>query len=70
MTTYAYVHDGADIYRRSFAIIRAEADLARLPPATHDMVVDDKNAAAQSSRAIKEVVNASRNKTALTGKAA
>src|SRR5579859_4384648 len=39
MTTYAYVHDGADIYRRSFAIIRAEADLARLPPATHDLVV-------------------------------
>jgi precorrin-8X/cobalt-precorrin-8 methylmutase len=39
MTTYAYVHDGADIYRRSFAIIRAEADLAHLPPATHDLVV-------------------------------
>jgi precorrin-8X/cobalt-precorrin-8 methylmutase len=39
MTTYAYVRDGADIYRRSFAIIRAEADLAHLPPATHDLVV-------------------------------
>src|SRR4029079_6802763 len=25
----AYVRDGAEIYRRSFAIIRAEADLAR-----------------------------------------
>jgi precorrin-8X/cobalt-precorrin-8 methylmutase len=39
MTTYAYVRDGADIYRRSFAIIRAEADLAHLPPATHGLVV-------------------------------
>ncbi|MBO3749641.1 precorrin-8X methylmutase [Streptosporangiaceae bacterium NEAU-GS5] len=28
---YGYVRDGAEIYRRSFAIIRAEADLARLP---------------------------------------
>jgi precorrin-8X/cobalt-precorrin-8 methylmutase len=26
---YDYVHDGDDIYRRSFEIIRAEADLAR-----------------------------------------
>ena len=26
---YDYVRDGAEIYRRSFAIIRAEADLAR-----------------------------------------
>jgi len=26
---FAYVRDGAEIYRRSFAIIRAEADLAR-----------------------------------------
>lgn len=24
-----YIRDGAEIYRRSFAIIRAEADLAR-----------------------------------------
>jgi hypothetical protein len=38
--------------------------------ASHSMLTDDKNAAAQSSRAIKEVVNASRNNTALTGKAA
>jgi precorrin-8X/cobalt-precorrin-8 methylmutase len=29
MTSYDYVRDGAEIYRRSFAIIRAEADLAR-----------------------------------------
>ncbi|MFL6124185.1 precorrin-8X methylmutase [Actinophytocola sp.] len=27
-----YLKDGADIYRRSFATIRAEADLAGLPP--------------------------------------
>jgi len=27
-----YIRDGAEIYRRSFAIIRAEADLSGLPP--------------------------------------
>ncbi len=27
-----YVRDGAEIYRRSFATIRSEADLARVPP--------------------------------------
>jgi len=31
MTTYDYEKDGAAIYRRSFATIRAEADLAGLP---------------------------------------
>lgn len=35
----AYVADGAEIYRRSFAIIRAEADLAALPSDAHDVVV-------------------------------
>jgi precorrin-8X/cobalt-precorrin-8 methylmutase len=29
MSRFAYIRDGAEIYRRSFAIIRAEADLAR-----------------------------------------
>ena len=29
MTAHSYVRDAADIYRRSFATIRAEADLAR-----------------------------------------
>ncbi len=29
---YEYEHDGAKIYQRSFAIIRAEADLARFSP--------------------------------------
>ncbi|MGC1579187.1 MAG: precorrin-8X methylmutase, partial [Beijerinckiaceae bacterium] len=28
-TRFAYIRDGAEIYRRSFAIIRAEADLRR-----------------------------------------
>jgi hypothetical protein len=28
---YEYEKDGAEIYRRSFATIRAETDLARLP---------------------------------------
>ncbi len=39
MTPYAYLRDAAEIYRRSFAIIRAEADLAHLPPSVHDVVV-------------------------------
>jgi len=30
--TRSYIRDGAEIYRRSFATIRAEADLAALPP--------------------------------------
>ena len=29
---HQYVRDGDEIYRRSFATIRAEADLSRLPP--------------------------------------
>jgi precorrin-8X/cobalt-precorrin-8 methylmutase len=29
MSTRSYIRDGAEIYRRSFAIIRAESDLAR-----------------------------------------
>jgi precorrin-8X/cobalt-precorrin-8 methylmutase len=29
---YEYIRDGAEIYRRSFAIIRSEADLARFTP--------------------------------------
>jgi precorrin-8X/cobalt-precorrin-8 methylmutase len=35
----AYVADGPEIYRRSFAIIEAEADLAHLPADAHDVVV-------------------------------
>jgi precorrin-8X/cobalt-precorrin-8 methylmutase len=36
---YAYVRDGAEIYRRSFAIIRAEADLARFSPEEEKIAV-------------------------------
>jgi precorrin-8X/cobalt-precorrin-8 methylmutase len=32
LTAHDYIRDGAEIYRRSFAIIRAEADLARFAP--------------------------------------
>lgn len=35
----AYVADGPEIYRRSFAIIRAEADLHRLPADADDLAV-------------------------------
>ncbi|MBO3742769.1 precorrin-8X methylmutase [Actinoplanes sp. NEAU-H7] len=34
-----YVHDGAEIYRRSFATIRAEADLSGLPEDVSRVVV-------------------------------
>jgi precorrin-8X/cobalt-precorrin-8 methylmutase len=32
LSRYPYIRDGAEIYRRSFAIIRNEADLARFAP--------------------------------------
>src|SRR5579871_5415914 len=35
----AYLRDGAAIYERSFAIIRAEADLSRFSPEEADVVV-------------------------------
>jgi precorrin-8X/cobalt-precorrin-8 methylmutase len=37
--TYGYVRDGAEIYRRSFATIRDEADLAGLPAEVAQVVV-------------------------------
>ena len=36
---YSYVTDGAEIYRRSFAQIRAEADLSGLPDDAHTVAV-------------------------------
>lgn len=38
-TTYDYLRDGTAIYERSFAIIRAEADLARFSAAEADLAV-------------------------------
>jgi precorrin-8X/cobalt-precorrin-8 methylmutase len=35
----AYIRDGAEIYRRSFAIIRAESDLARFSPVEERVAV-------------------------------
>ncbi|XTZ17807.1 precorrin-8X methylmutase [Micromonospora echinospora] len=37
--SYEYVREGAEIYRRSFATIRAEADLSRLPDDVAQVVV-------------------------------
>ena len=34
-----YLRDPEEIYRRSFAIVRAETDLSRLPPDLHDVAV-------------------------------
>ncbi|MFI5002571.1 MAG: precorrin-8X methylmutase [Reyranellales bacterium] len=39
MSEHSYIHDGAEIYRRSFGIIRAEADLARFSPAEERVAV-------------------------------
>src|SRR5579883_917167 len=39
VSRYSYVRDGAEIYRRSFAIIRAEADLARFTPEQEPVAV-------------------------------
>ena len=39
MTRYAYIRDGAAIYRQSFGIIRAEADLARFGPEEEPVAV-------------------------------
>ncbi|MCO5071205.1 MAG: precorrin-8X methylmutase [Rhizobiaceae bacterium] len=39
MTTQDYIRDGNAIYERSFAIIRAEADLSRFSPAEADIAV-------------------------------
>lgn len=37
--TYDYIRDGAEIYRRSFAMIRAESDLSGLPPDAEGVAV-------------------------------
>ena len=39
MSERSYIRDGAEIYRRSFAIIRAESDLARFSPAEERVAV-------------------------------
>jgi precorrin-8X/cobalt-precorrin-8 methylmutase len=39
VTTLDYLRDGAEIYERSFATIRAEADLSRIPPDLEKLAV-------------------------------
>ena len=39
MAAYDYIHDGNAIYERSFAIIRAEADLSRFSEAEADIAI-------------------------------
>ena len=43
--THDYVTDGAEIYRRSFATIRAEADLTRIPASAEKLAVLRKHCA-------------------------
>lgn len=45
---YDYLTDGAEIYRRSFATIRAEADLSRLPPNAETVAVRMVHASGQT----------------------
>ncbi len=39
MSAYAYIRDGTEIYRRSFATIRVESDLARFAPDEEQVAV-------------------------------
>lgn len=39
MSAYDYIRDGAAIYRKSFALIRAESDLSRFDPAEERVAV-------------------------------
>lgn len=39
MTKFDYIKDGAEIYRRSFATIRSESDLASVPPDIEPLIV-------------------------------
>lgn len=39
MTAYDYIHDGTAIYEKSFAIIRAEADLSAFSPDEADVAI-------------------------------
>ncbi len=39
MSRFVYIRDGAEIYRQSFAMIRAEADLARFSPEEEPVAV-------------------------------
>ncbi len=39
LTAYDYIRDGAEIYRKSFAMIRQEADLARFTPTEERVAV-------------------------------
>lgn len=48
MTSYDYLTDGAEIYRRSFATIRAEADLSGLPDGIAQVAVRMIHAAGQT----------------------
>ncbi len=48
MTTYDYLTDGAEIYKRSFGTIRAEADLSILPPDVAQVAVRMIHAAGQT----------------------
>ena len=48
MITYDYLTDGAEIYRRSFATIREEADLSSLPPDVAQVAVRMIHAAGQT----------------------
>ncbi len=50
MTVYNYIRDGNAIYERSFALIRAEADLSRFSEAEADVAIRMIHACGRSKR--------------------
>ena len=53
MTDYDYIKDGTAIYEKSFAIIRAEADLSRFSEDEADVAVRMIHAAGESGRPLR-----------------
>jgi precorrin-8X/cobalt-precorrin-8 methylmutase len=73
MSGRAYIRDGAEIYRRSFAIIRAESDLARFSPLEERVAVRIVHACGMTEIACDIVMSpgfAERGRQALAGGAA
>jgi precorrin-8X/cobalt-precorrin-8 methylmutase len=58
MNSYDYIRDGAEIYRRSFAMIRAESDLSGIPADAEGTVVRMIHACGQTDLAVDVRVSA------------
>ncbi|MDQ1380673.1 MAG: hypothetical protein QOJ71_1392, partial [Actinomycetota bacterium] len=67
LTAEKHAEGGWMAAQNELAALSTNSDHQLLPNASHSMLTEDKDTAARSSRAINEVVNAVRAKTALTG---